>query len=95
MNSVISSNGIMKFQQLHNVQCSCLLRSPAEWPATAGEGESSMQHGNVPLDESGFAVAENSHSASRVPALLFVFPGNVNSATSVQIIKVSVLVSCL
>lgn len=83
----------MKFQQLHNVQCSCLLKSPAEWPAAAGEGESSIEH--IPLDESEFAVIESSHYASRVPALLFVFPSNVNSATSVQIIKISLLVSCL
>lgn len=32
MSSVISCNGIMKFQQLHNTRCSCLLRSTAEWP---------------------------------------------------------------
>lgn len=95
MNSVISSNGIMKFQRLHNVQCSCLLRSLAEWPATAGEGKSSIQHGNFPLDESGFAVIENSHYASRGPALLFVFSSNMRSATSMQIIKISSLVSCL
>lgn len=84
----------MKFQQLHNVQCSCLLRSPAEWPAAAGEGESSIEHGNIPLDESEFAVSENSHYASRVPALLFVFCNNVNFAMSVQIIKISLPVSC-
>lgn len=60
----------MKFQQLHNVQCPCLLRSPAEWPATAGEGESSIQQGNFHLDESGFAAVENSHYASRGSSLL-------------------------
>lgn len=85
----------MKFQQLHNVQCSCLLRSPAEWPAAAGEGESSREHRNIPLGESEFAVIENSHYASRVPALLFALPSNVNSATSVEIIKISFLISCL
>lgn len=81
MNSVISSNGIMESQQLHNVQCS-RLRSTAEWPAAAQEGETSIQHGNFPWDENGFAVTESSHYASRGSALLFVFSSNVRSATS-------------
>lgn len=63
--------------------------------APAGEGERFVWHRNFPLDESGFAVTESSHYASRGSALLFVFSSNARFATSTQMIKISRLVSCL